>query len=204
MASHDPRIDSYIEKSPAFAQPILRHLRDVVHATCPDVEESIKWSMPFFGYNGSSICMMAAFKQHVGFGFWLSRQVVGGDSADDSKDGMGQFGKITSIKDLPSKKELAAYIKKATALNEAGVKLRRPKTAVKPPPVVPEALAASLRLKKHVASRTHYNAMSASMQREYVEWINQAKTDATRDKRIATTIEWLAEGKSRNWKYAKC
>jgi uncharacterized protein YdeI (YjbR/CyaY-like superfamily) len=203
MANHDSRIDAYIAKSAPFAQSILRHLREAVHGTCPEVEESVKWSMPFFSYKGSPICMMAAFKQHCGFGFWLSRQVVGGtdDSADD---GMGQFGKLTSVADLPSKKQLTAFVRKAMALNEAGVKLRRPKAAAKPAPPLPDELAAQFGLKKNAAARTHYDAFSPSMQREYVEWINEAKTDATRKKRIATTLEWLAEGKSRNWKYAKC
>ncbi|MEP7187234.1 MAG: DUF1801 domain-containing protein [Rhodanobacter sp.] len=123
MANNDPRIDAYIGKSAAFAQPILEHLRATVHAACPEVEEGLKWSMPFFSYRESSLCMMAAFKQHCGFGFWLSRQVVG----ETAKDGMGQFGKITSIKDLPSRMKLAGYLKTAMALNEAGVKLARSK-----------------------------------------------------------------------------
>ncbi|OOG57287.1 YdeI/OmpD-associated family protein [Rhodanobacter sp. C03] len=201
MSNHDPRIDAYIAKSAEFARPILEHLRTVVHATCPEVEESMKWSMPFFSYNGAPMCMMAAFKQHCGFGFWLSRQVVGGTAEDD---GMGQFGKLTTLKDLPSKKELTTYIKKAMALNEAGVKLVRPKAAAKPAPTLPDDLATLLALKKHAAARKTYADFSPSAQREYVDWIGEAKTDATRQKRIATTLEWLAEGKPRNWKYLAC
>ncbi|OOG64913.1 hypothetical protein B0E46_05850 [Rhodanobacter sp. B04] len=200
MSSHDPRIDAYIAKSAEFARPILEHLRAVVHAACPEVEESLKWSMPFFSYRNAPMCMMAAFKQHCGFGFWLSRQVVGG-AADD---GMGQFGKLTTLKDLPSKKELAAHIRKAMALNEAGVKLARPKAAAKPAPSLPDDLAALLAQKQHAAARTTYARFSPGAQREYVDWIGEAKTDATRQKRIATTLEWLAEGKPRNWKYLKC
>jgi len=200
MSSHDPRIDAYIAKSAEFARPILEHIRAVVHAACPEAEESLKWSMPFFSYNGAPMCMMAAFKQHCGFGFWLSRQVVG-STADD---GMGQFGKLTTLKDLPSKKELTAHIRKAMALNEAGVKLARPKAAAKPAPTLPDDLATLLAQKKHAAARKTYAGFSPSAQREYVDWITEAKTDATRQKRIATTLEWLAEGKPRNWKYLTC
>jgi uncharacterized protein YdeI (YjbR/CyaY-like superfamily) len=200
MSSHDPRIDAYIAKSAEFARPILEHLRVVVHAACPEVEESLKWSFPHFGYKGAMMCSMAAFKQHCGFGFWLYEDVVGGEA----EEGMGQFGKLTSLKDLPSKKELVAYIHKAMALNEAGVKLARPKATPKPPPILPDDLAALLAQKKHAAARKAYESFSPSAQREYTDWIGEAKTDATRQKRIATTLEWLAEGKPRNWKYLAC
>jgi uncharacterized protein YdeI (YjbR/CyaY-like superfamily) len=201
MSSHDPRIDAYIANSAEFARPILEHLRTVVHAACPEAEESLKWSMPFFSYKNAPMCMMAAFKQHCGFGFWLSRQVVRGTAEED---GMGQFGKLASLKDLPSKKELRAHIRKAMALNEAGVKLARPKAATKPTPTLPDDLAALLAQKKHAAARKTYAGFSPSAQREYVDWIAEAKTDATRQKRIATTLAWLAEGKPRNWKYLTC
>ncbi|OOG50277.1 YdeI/OmpD-associated family protein [Rhodanobacter sp. C01] len=200
MSKHDPHVDAYIAESAEFARPILEHLRAVVHATCPEVEESLKWSMPFFNYKNASMCMMAAFKQHCGFGFWLSGQVVG----EATEDGMGQFGKLTSLKDLPSKKELTTLIRKAMALNEAGVKLARPKVAPKPLPTLPDDLAVLLAQKKHAAARKTWAAFSPSAQREYVNWIAEAKTDATRRKRIATTLEWLAEGKPRNWKYLTC
>lgn len=200
MPNHDPRIDAYIAKSAEFAQPILEHLRASVHAACPEVEEGIKWSMPFFSYKGAPMCRMAAFKQHCSFGFWLSKEVTG----DSDADGMGQFGRLASQRDLPSKKELTVYIRKAMALNEAGVKLARPKAAPKPPPTLPDDLAALLAQKKHAAARKTYEGFSPSAQREYVEWIGEAKTDATREKRVATTLEWLAEGKPRNWKYLTC
>ena len=200
MASHDPRIDAYIAKSAEFAQPILEHLRAVVHAACPDVEESMKWSSPHFGYKGAMMCSMAAFKQHCSFGFWLYKDVVGGKM----EDGRGQFGKLTSMKDLPSKKELTAHIRKAMALNVAGVKQQRPKAAPKPPPALPEDFAALLAQKKHAAARKTYDGFSPGAKREYVEWITEAKNDATRQKRIATALEWMAEGKQRNWKYMKC
>jgi uncharacterized protein YdeI (YjbR/CyaY-like superfamily) len=199
MTPHDPRIDTYIGKAAPFAQPILQHLRDVVHATCPEVEEGVKWSMPFFSYKGAPMCSMAAFKQHCAFGFWLHKEVFG----DNAEEGMGQFGKLTSLNDLPPKKTLTALIRKAMALNEAGVKVKRPK-ASKPAPATPDDLAALLALKKHSAARKTYESFPPGAQREYVEWITEAKTDATRQKRIATTLEWLAEGKRRNWKYEAC
>jgi uncharacterized protein YdeI (YjbR/CyaY-like superfamily) len=197
MASHDPRIDAYIARAAPFARPILEHIRAEVHAACPHIEEGIKWSMPFFSYKTAPLCMMAAFKQHCGFGFWLSTQVVG----ETAEEGMGQFGKLTSVADLPRRKQFADFIRTAMALNDAGVKLKRPKTEPRPPPPLPEALATEFAKTANALARKNYQGLSPSMQREYVQWITEAKTDATRRKRIATTLEWLAEGKSRNWKY---
>ncbi|MGB3463570.1 MAG: YdeI/OmpD-associated family protein [Rhodanobacter lindaniclasticus] len=200
MSNHDPRVDAYIAKSAEFARPILEHLRERVHAACPEVEEGIKWSMPFFGYKAAPMCMMAAFKQHCSFGFWLSKEVTGGSD----EDGMGQFGKLATLKDLPPDKQLATYLKKAMALNEAGVKKSRPKAAAKPAPILPDELAAALARKQHAAARKTWEDFGPGAQREYVDWITEAKTEATRQKRLATTLEWLAEGKKRNWKYEKC
>jgi uncharacterized protein YdeI (YjbR/CyaY-like superfamily) len=143
------------------------------------------------------MCSMAAFKQHCSFGFWQRKEVV--NTATEKS--MGQFGKIVTIKDLPNKKEMTSYIRKAMALNDAGLKKKRPAAAPKPPPELPADFAAQL--KKHRAARETYEAFSPSAQREYVDWIIEAKTDATRQKRIATALEWLAEGKHRNWKYMK-
>ncbi|CAM0998272.1 YdhG-like domain-containing protein [Rhodanobacter sp. Root179] len=200
MATHDPRIDAYIANSADFARPILEHLRERVHSACPEVEEGIKWGVPFFSYKAAPMCMMAAFKQHCSFGFWLSKEVTGGSD----EDGMGQFGKLATLKDLPPDKQLATYLKKAMALNEAGVKKARPKATAKPAPNLPDDMAALLAQKKHAAARKTYESFGPGAQREYVDWITEAKTDATRQKRIATTLEWLAEGKKRNWKYEKC
>lgn len=200
MANHDPRVDAYIAKSASFARPILEHLRALVHEACPTVDESLKWSMPFFSYKAAPMCMMAAFKQHCSFGFWLSKEVTGGSD----EDGMGQFGKLASLKDLPPDRQLSAYLKKAMALNEAGVKKARPKAAAKPAPTLPDDLAALLAQKKHGAARKAWESFPPGAQREYVDWIAEAKTDATRQKRLATTLEWLAEGKKRNWKYENC
>lgn len=194
---HDPRVDAYIAQAPEFAHPILEHLRAVVHAACPDVEESIKWRSPHFSYNGSLMCGMGAFKQHCAFHFRHYMDVVGSTS-DDS---MGQFGKITSVQDLPGKKELMAYVRKAMSLHETGNQPTRAKTTRRPSPALPSDFAALL--KKHAAARKHYETFSPSAQREYIDWIGDAKTDGTRQKRIATSLEWLAEGKHRNWKYMK-
>lgn len=197
MASRDPRVDAYIAKSPDFAQSILEHLRTVVHAACPEVEESIKWSCPHFLYQGKLLCSMAAFKQHCAFHFWHGADVLG----ETGKEGMGQFGKLTSIKELPSKQELVAYVRKAMTLRAAGITRQRAAPVRKPPLKVHGDFAAAL--KKHAAARKTFDAFSPSAQREYVAWVNEAKTDATRHKRIATSLEWLAEGKHRNWKYQK-
>ena len=200
MANHDPRVDAYIAKSAEFAQPILEHLRASVHAACPEVEEGIKWGMPFFSYKAAPMCMMAAFKQHCSFGFWLSKEVTGGSD----EDGMGQFGKLATLMDLPSDRQLAAHLKKAMALNEAGVKKSRPKAAAKPAPTLPDDLATLLAKRQHAAARKAWASFPPGAQREYVAWLAEAKTDATRQKRLATTLEWLAEGKRRNWKYENC
>jgi uncharacterized protein YdeI (YjbR/CyaY-like superfamily) len=197
MVSRDHRVDAYIAASADFAQPILEHLRATVHAACPEVEESIKWRAPHFLYHGAMMCSMAAFKQHCGFGFWHRTDVIG----DEAKEGMGQLGKIASVRDLPSKKELTAYIRQAMTMIDAGPRKPRPKAAPKPPPALPADFAALL--KKHAAARKHYEAFSPSAQREYTDWITEAKTDATRQKRIDTALAWLAEGKHRNWKYMK-
>lgn len=200
MPDHDPRIDAYIAKSAEFAQPILQHLRTLVHKACPEVEESIKWGMPFFRYEAAPMCMMAAFKQHCSFGFWLSKEVTGGSD----EDGMGQFGKLATLKDLPSDKQLRVYLKKAMALNEDGVKKVRGKADAKPTPALPEDLSALLAKRTHAAARKTWSGFPPGAQREYVDWITEAKTDATRRKRLAATLEWLTQGKKRNWKYEKC
>jgi len=202
MGTRDPRIDAYIEKAADFAQPILKHLRQTVHAACPDVEETMKWSSPHFLYKGM-LCGMSAFKQHCAFGFWKGKLVVG-DDGRTLEDAMGQFGRITTLRDLPPKKTLIAYIKKAMALNEEGVPspMRAKRAAPKPPVAVPDDLAAMLR--KNKKAQTTFDAFSPSHRREYVEWIGEAKREETRKKRLQTTIEWLAEGKSRHWKYVNC
>ncbi len=198
MAERDPRVDAYIERAAPFAKPILLHLRAIVHATCPQVEESIKWSCPHFVYRGAILCSMAAFKRHCAFGFRLHDQVVG----RSRHDGMGDFGRIVSVEGLPPKRTLAAYIKRAMALNEAGAKMTRSKVQ-KPPPKTPADLDARLARRKHALARKTWEGFTDAMRREYVDWIADAKTAVTRQKRLATTLEWLGEGKQRNWRYMK-
>ena len=198
MGQRDPRIDDYIAKAQPFARPILAHLREVVHGACPEVEETLKWRSPHFLYRGM-LCSMAAFKQHAAFGFWRGRLVV---DHDGELDAMGSFGRLEKIADLPSKKALAGYVKKAMALNEAGVKVERPLKHKKPPIEVPPELAAAF--KRNVKARAAFDRFSPSHRREYVEWIDEAKRPETRAKRVASTLEWLGEGKTRNWKYEAC
>jgi uncharacterized protein YdeI (YjbR/CyaY-like superfamily) len=200
MGTRDDRVDTYIAKSPEFARPILTHLRELLHAACPDVEETIKWSRPHFLYKGM-LCGMSAFKEHCAFGFWNGSVVP--KEGDDSKDGAGQFGRITQVADLPSKKILTGFIKEAMKLNDAGVKSpmrTKPKTPREL--VVPDDLTAALRKNKKALAT--FENFPPSHKREYVDWITEAKTEATRTKRLDTTIEWLAEGKQRNWKYMNC
>ena len=199
MPTIDPRIDAYIEKSQDFAKPVLIHLRKLVHETCPDVTETLKWSMPSFEYKGI-LCGFASFKQHCTFGFW-KQSLMESDEFSETKTAMGSFGKLTFLKDLPKDAVMKKLIKQAMKLNDDGVKVVKPKHEKKElvvPNVLLEALA-----RNDKAAETFDN-FPPGCKREYVEWITDAKTDATRDKRLATTIEWLSEGKRRNWKYENC
>ncbi|GMU65067.1 MAG: hypothetical protein AMXMBFR36_13410 [Acidobacteriota bacterium] len=197
MPTRDPRIDAYIAKAAPFARPILEHLRKLVHEGCPEVVETIKWSAPAFDFEGS-LANMAAFKAHATFGFWKGSLVF---ESDKEKEAMGQFGRIASLDDLPSDRTVIALVKKAAKLNASGAKVSRPLKHPKPALATPPDLAAAL--KKNAKARATFEGFPPSHKREYVEWIVEAKTDATRAKRLATTLEWLAEGKSRNWKYER-
>jgi uncharacterized protein YdeI (YjbR/CyaY-like superfamily) len=204
MANTDPRIDSYIQGSADFARPILEHLRQLIHKACPGVVETVKWSMPFFEYEGGMLCNISAFKAHCAFGFWKASLLKDPEGIlhIKNKNAMGHLDRITSLKDLPADKILVALIKAAAALNEQGVKKPAPaRKSPKAPLPVPAALASAL--KKNKKAGEVFAAFPPSHRREYIEWITEAKTDETRDRRIATTLEWLVEGKSRNWKYAK-
>jgi uncharacterized protein YdeI (YjbR/CyaY-like superfamily) len=198
MGKRDPRVDVYIAKSADFAKPILAHLRETVHAACPEVEEAIKWSNPAFMYKGM-LCGMAAFKQHAAFAFW-KHSLVFGDGAR-STNPMEQFGRLTKISDLPSVGTLSACIRKAARLNDEGVKVARTPKAAPKPIRVPSDLAAALKKNKKAAAA--FGAFSPSHKREYIEWITEAKSDDTRARRLAQAVEWIAEGKSRNWKYER-
>lgn len=203
MGTKDKRIDAYIENAQPFAQPILTELRDIVHAACPDVEETMKWSFPHFDYQGI-MCSMASFKEHCAFGFWKGALIKGVDGDGLGGDAMGSFGRITKRRDLPSKKVLTGYIKQAMALNEERVKSP---TRSKPKPterekaalVVPPALAAAL--KKNAVARKTFDNFSYSHRKEYIQWITEAKRAETRASRVAKAVEQLAAGKSQNWKY---
>ena len=195
----DPRIDAYVERQADFAKPILRHLRETVHAACADCEETLKWSMPTFMYKGQILAGMAAFKQHATFGFWRGSLVVG--KGDEAMSGMGQFGRLRTIDDLPPRKELEALVKKAMRLTEEGVKPPRDKHK-KEPFSVPQDLRAAI--DANPAAAATFEAFPPSAQRDYVDWVSGAKRDDTRAKRLAQTVEWLAEGKRRHWKYADC
>jgi len=199
MPEFDKRIDAYIEKSRDFARPILEHLRKLVHKACPDVEETLKWSMPSFEYKGI-LCGIAAFKERVTFMFW-KQSLLETDLFPANKTAMGSFGRITSLKDLPKDKEIVALIHQAMELNEKGIKVPKKPAAKKADVVVPKELTAAL--SKNKTAKAAFDKFSPSHRREYSEWIAEAKSDATRDRRIATAIEWLSEGKSRNWKYER-
>lgn len=193
----DPRIDAYIAKAPEFAKPILIHLRRLAHQACPQVEETVKWRMPFFSHKGI-LFGMAAFKQHCAIHFWKGKLILEDAS---QQDGFGNLGKITSLSELPNKKTLLQYIKKAVALNDSGVK----KAAVAPAKkrlLVPAYFREAIRRNKK--AQANFDKFSYSHKKEYVTWITEAKREETREKRIKTALQWLARGKPRNWKYMNC
>ena len=189
----DPRVDAYIKKAQPFTRPILTHLRKLVHKACPDVEETIKWRMPFFEYKGP-VAMMASFKQHAVFGFWKGQLLFG----RENRGAMGHFGRLTSIKDLPPDKQLIGWIKKATELNKRGVQKKRTLHG-KGTLNVPADFKAAL--SKNSKARKTFENFSYSHKKEYVRWITDAKREETRTKRLKTAIQWLAQGKPQNWKY---
>lgn len=195
MGKRDPRIDAYIAKSGDFAKPILSHLRQLVHEACPDVEETVKWSAPHFDYEGV-LCGMAAFKQHCNFILWKATLVIGeqGNSEDSP------LRNITKLSDLPPDKTIKGWIKQAAKLNEQGVK--SPRTAKpKKELVVPRELMVALAKNKKAAAA--FEKFPPSHKREYADWISDAKGADTRQRRVESAVDWIAEGKSRNWKYER-
>lgn len=200
MPTKDPRVDAYIDRSADFAKPILKHIRNIVHKACPDVTETMKWSFPHFDYKGM-LCSMAAFKQHCAFGFW-KESLLEKSAFPAERTAMGSFGRLESKADLPADNVLISLIKQAVALNDQGVKVAKKKPTGNNELVVPDYLTSAL--KKNKAAQKTFEGFPYSSRKEYVEWLAEAKTDATREKRLATTIEWLAEGKRRNWKYERC
>lgn len=195
----EPRFDAYIDRAADFAKPILVHLRAVVHGACPDCEEAMKWSSPAFVYKGKILANMAAFKAHAAFGFWQGSQVAG--PGEKQATAMGQFGRLTSLDDLPPRAELESMVARAMALIDEGVKPVRDKHR-KEAFTVPQDLRAAL--DANPAARATFDSFPASAQRDYVEWVSEAKREETRIKRLATAIEWLSEGKRRHWKYENC
>jgi hypothetical protein len=208
MVSHlDGRVDAYVEKAAPFAREVLTHLRTLVHAACPEVEETMKWGMPFFELNGVILGNMAAFKQHCSLGLWGPEMstVLRKDGFSDV-EGMGKFGKITSLKDLPPDKVLIGYLRQAAGFvlrGERTTSMARPvKNVVKAAAEIPAELTAAL--KKNKPAAKVFADFSPSCKREYAEWIGEAKRAETKEKRVTQAVEWIAEGKTRHWKYKDC
>jgi hypothetical protein len=198
MPPLDPRIDAYLATVPAFALPILQRLREDVHAACPHVVETIKWSRPHFMLSGKLLCGMSAFKAHCSFGFWAREGAAAGQGG-----AMGDFGRIQTLGDLPGRAELRRQIKAHAALLQAGApRAAKPDRPPRAALAMPDDFAAALAKVK--AARQHYDAFAPSKQRDYLEWVLEAKREDTRAKRIAQAVAWLAEGKARHWKYESC
>jgi uncharacterized protein YdeI (YjbR/CyaY-like superfamily) len=198
--TRDQRFDTYIARQADFARPILEHLREAVHAACPDCAETLKWSMPTFMYKGEMLGSMAAFKAHATFGFWKGSLVVG--DTNEQKSAMGQFGKLETIDDLPAPEILEQLIRKAMALNEAGIKMKRPVKHPKPELEMPDDLRSAL--DGNPAAKSAYDGFPPSAKRDYLEWLIEAKRPETRAKRLADAVQWMSEGKRRHWKYQDC
>lgn len=194
--NRDPRVDTYIAKAQPFARPILEEVRERVHAVAPGVEETLKWSMPSFTLDGKILLGMAAFKAHASVGFWRGQEL----GLERKEDAMGQLGRLTSVSDLPA--NFDDLIRQAVELTKAAPAPRKPKTAPKPAPKLHPDFAAALA--RAPRAKATLDAFPPSCRREYLEWIAEAKREDTRAKRISTAVEWLSEGKKRNWKYERC
>ena len=204
MPEIDPRIEAYIAQAAQFAQPILRHIRSLVHAACPVVQENLKWRFPHFLHKGI-LCSMAAFKNHCTFGFWKGALIFSEASVDGKlqDQAMGQFGRITCLSDLPSDKDLLGFISAAVRLNETGVRLpAKPKVRQKQILVLPDYFSSALKANKKATEA--FQKFSYSHKKEYLEWLTEAKREETRQNRLATAMIWIAEGKPRYWKHVNC
>lgn len=202
MTATDPRIDIYIDKAQSFAKPVLSYIRQTVHQVCPQTQETIKWGMPHFMYKGELMCGMAAFKNHCAFGFWKAALMQDPEGKMElGKSAMGDWGKIKSISDLPSKEALAGLIQQAMILNEQGIKVPKKNApnekSIQTPDYFIEALESD------VLAFENFHRFSLSLKTEYIQWLEDAKTDETRNRRLAQALEWIAQGKGRNWKYAR-
>ena len=201
MGDHNPAVDAYIQNAAEFARPVLVHLRELVHRTAPGIQETIKWRIPCFEYKGI-VCNMAAFKQHCSFGFWKASLLKDKNLFETTDSGMGNLGKIRKLDDLPPDELLIACIRDAVHLNENDIRVSAAKKKKKTLEI-PKDFAAELKTNR--AANTHFSEFAPGYQRDYIEWITGAKTEKTRQKRLATAIEWIGEGKHRNWKYeGKC
>lgn len=202
MENYNTKVDEYIEKSQDFAKPILHYIREIVHAICPDTEEAIKWKFPTFMYKGKILCSMVSFKQYCSLGFWLHDEMktLKNIETDVEKTNMFSLGKIMKIEDLPSKPLLKKMILEAMELTDMGVTLKKASPS-KTETEVPDYFQNALQHNKK-ASEIFIKG-SPSFRKEYINWITEAKTEATRNKRMEQAIEWISEGKARNWKYMK-
>ncbi len=202
MEKYDPRIDAYIGKAADFAKPILLHIRQLVHGAAPQITETVKWGMPFFDYKGP-VCQMASFKQHAAFGFWKASALNDPNGIINAGEqaAAGSFGRITKLADLPPDEVLVDFIMQAIALNENGIQGNLKTTTAKPKAEIPMPDYFAEVLSNEPQALATFENFSASHKREYLEWITEAKTEATREKRMLTAVEWLNEGKSRHWKY---
>lgn len=201
MGTRNKRVDAYIAKAADFAKPVLSHLRELVHQACPEAQETIKWGFPHFEYQGI-LCSMASFKRHCAFGFWKAKLMAGytKELQPVGETAMGHLGKITSVKDLPSDSKLRRLIREAAWLNETGAKVERPAATVKRL-TIPAYFKKALSM--NPKAKATFDAFSYSHKKDYVEWVTEARTEATKNKRMATSMEWLAAGKGRNWKYQR-
>ena len=197
--NHEPKIDAYIAKAQPFARPILEKVRERVHAAIPEVEEAMKWSMPAYLVGGKIVLITSSFKAHAALNFWRGQEIGDGQPKAGA---MGQFGRLTSLADLPPDSELDQLIREAAALAKTAPLPRKPKHAPKPAPELHPDFAAAL--SKAPKAKSVLEGFPPSAQRDYFEWISEAKQDGTRQKRIATAIEWLTEGRRRHWKYQNC
>jgi len=197
--TRDARIEAYIARAEPFAQAILSHVRARVHTALPKVEETVKWGMPAYTVGGKIVLMTAAFKAHAALSYWRGQDL---ESNHATVGAMGQFGRLTSVDDLPEDGELDRMIVEAAELSKSAPAARKAKHAPKPPPQLHPEFAAALA--KAPKAKAALDSFAPSAQRDYFDWIAEAKQDTTRRKRIATAIEWLSEGKRRNWKYEKC
>ncbi len=203
MGKKEKAIDAYISRRADFAKPILNHIRELVHNACPDVEEKTKWGMPHFDYKDKMMCHMAAFKQHAVMGFWFAAIMKDAVLQENAKSevAMGHLGRITQIKDLPSDKKITAWVKESMALIDKGVKLPTKKATEKKEIITPDYFISALN--KNKKAKQVFENFAPSHKKEYLEWITGAKTEETRNRRMATAMEWIAEGKGKNWKYEK-